>query len=114
MNVAFDVDGTLQSADDELRPHTIFVFEELIKMDHSIYIWSGGGVDYIERFINRNNLHKYVKGKIPKGAKLNRYFDAVVDDSKDVVNIYKELGKISFKVSFYDNNENDRELLDFR
>ena len=44
MNLFFDVDYTILGPNDNLRPHTRTVFEQLVEDGHRIYIWSGVGI----------------------------------------------------------------------
>lgn len=55
MKIAFDIDGTLDAGGSPNK----WVHGELLKFEeqgHEIIVWSGGGVDYAKRYVNRHNL----------------------------------------------------------
>lgn len=54
MNVFFDVDYTILSYDNGIRPGTHEVFQRLVADEHRIYIWSGQGLRWAE--INEHKL----------------------------------------------------------
>ena len=58
--IAFDVDGTLihqvGEAEDTPRYCVIEVFHFFEKLGHTMYIWSGGGVDYAKEWSQRLGL----------------------------------------------------------
>jgi len=90
LKIAFDVDGTLiyltGEKEDCPRYDVIqnFLFYE--KCGCEMWIWSGGGVDYAERFRLRLGLNAKV---VPKGSFMP---DIAVDD--EIVN----LGRVNLKV----------------
>jgi len=58
MNIFFDVDSTLISYDERLRPHVREVFQRLVDDGHSIYIWSGVGIRW--EMVDRYKLRPFV------------------------------------------------------
>ena len=67
MKIAFDVDGTLihQSGDkiDTPRYDVINLFLSFEKLGYEMYIWSGGGIDYAERWRDKLGLGAVVVEK---------------------------------------------------
>ena len=64
MNVAFDCDGTLiRHQDDTPRYDIIKLFHILEALGCTMYIWSGGGVDYAERWRDKLGLTATVVAK---------------------------------------------------
>lgn len=65
--IAFDVDGTLIHQVGELtdtpRYDIIQLFKLLEAADCEMYIWSGGGIDYAERWAEKLGLKAHVIGK---------------------------------------------------
>ena len=90
MKVAFDVDGTLihqvGQKEDTPRYEVIDLFHRLESFGCEMYIWSGGGFDYAERWRDKLGLKATiaVKGSFKP--------DMAVDDL-DV-----ELGLVNLKV----------------
>ena len=60
MFIAFDVDGTLihqvGEAEDTPRYDVIQTFHFFESLGYSMFIWSGGGVDYAERWSQKLGL----------------------------------------------------------
>ena len=60
LTICFDVDGTLihQSGDlcDTPRYEIIQLLKTFHSLGHNIYIWSGGGVQYAEHWVNKLGL----------------------------------------------------------
>jgi hypothetical protein len=60
LNIAFDVDGTLihqcGRSEDTPRYDVIAAFHFYEKLGYDMFIWSGGGVDYAERWSQKLNL----------------------------------------------------------
>ncbi len=102
MNIIFDIDGTIISKDDILRPDVKEVFQYLKTKKHKVYLWSAGGIDYADKVANSHNLTSLLVGILPKGLKLNIEPDIVVDDNIDLINYYNEKGTFSIKVPFYE------------
>lgn len=90
MKIAFDVDGTLihqiGEKEDTPRYEIISLFKTLEKLGNEMYIWSGGGVDYAQRWSEKLGLTAKV---VEKGSFKP---DMAVDDM-DV-----ELGIVNLKV----------------
>ena len=69
--IAFDVDGTLitkTSNGDVPRYDVINMLLFLERIGHTIFVWSGGGVDYAETWVRKLGLPNTVR-VIPKSAK---------------------------------------------
>jgi len=68
MIVAFDVDGTLISeADDSPRVEIIDLLVKHHNDGDTVVVWSGGGVDYAQRWVFRLKLSGYVDEFWSKG-----------------------------------------------
>lgn len=75
MKVAFDVDGTLIYPDsDTPRYEVIALFKSLESFGCDMYIWSGGGINYAQRWSEKLGLKATIK---PKGSFVP---DLAVDD----------------------------------
>lgn len=97
MIVAFDVDGTLIHQDSDLcdtpRYDVIQLYKLLESFGCTMYIWSGGGVDYAKRWAEKLGLNGTV---IEKGSMIP---DLAVDDMDlDFRRSEKSLGKINLQV----------------
>lgn len=86
MIVAFDCDGTLINDKDEPNHRLIDLLRWFSENGDRIYVWSGGGVEYAQRWIDRFALPALA---IEKGS---QQVDLAVDD--EIV----ELGTINLKV----------------
>ena len=64
--VAFDVDGTLIDFEDRPRQEVIDKLIDHRRKGDIVYVWSGGGVEYAERWVERLNLGRYVHAVIAK------------------------------------------------
>jgi hydroxymethylpyrimidine pyrophosphatase-like HAD family hydrolase len=115
-----DIDGTLIDKDDNIRP---FVSDLLIAAKakgFSIFIWSGGGVEYakehIKRIYKKFELHiPYCV--VPKDFIYVRFKDfrsVCIDDTNMFCDEFREFGGHGYKVSSYDVTcyPYDRELKD--
>ena len=85
MKIAFDVDGTILNTNDTPRYSVIglllFFFEnDTVGLRHDIIVWSGGGVDYAKRWVERLGL----KGKVRVIEKGSEKVDIAVDDATSV------------------------------
>lgn len=119
MNVFFDVDYTILSVDEVLRPHTRDVFERLVGDGHRVYVWSGMGCRW--EVVRHNGLEDLVSGVYEKPtyrhwerlAELGVEVppDFVVDDHEEVVEAF---GGYLVRRFFYGNplygNVDDDEL----
>lgn len=64
MIICFDVDGTLiRLKDDTPRYEIIQLVQSFKKLGYTVYVWSGGGVDYAERWVYKLGLDVKVIGK---------------------------------------------------
>lgn len=92
MTIAFDVDGTLigQTFVDENVPKykTLDLLRWFLDNGDTVYVWSGGGVDYAKRWAEKLGLDErckvIAKGSIP--------VDIAVDDE------FVQLGKVNIKI----------------
>lgn len=84
IKIAFDVDGTLitktETNEDVPRYDVIkmlMTFKTLTNCE--IYVWSGSGQDYAQRWVEKLGLKEYVQEVIPKGS---MYMNVAVDDEE--------------------------------
>jgi hypothetical protein len=96
LNVFFDVDYTILSVDNGLRPGTREVFERLVGDGHRVYVWSGEGVRWNE--VREHKLEPYVSDVFEKPT--SNYHgrlaelgvtvmpDFVVDDYPEIVDAF--------------------------
>ena len=86
--VIFDIDGTLQSSQGEIRPNCLSALRRLRQAGIAISIWSGNGLefcrDWSERFDPEGELRLLVYSKVT--SCLNGDV-AVVDDDIGVIDI---------------------------
>lgn len=97
MKVAFDVDGTLIHQEGPLsdtpRYDVVSLFKLLEQFGCEMYIWSGGGVDYAERWRDKLGLKATV---VAKGSFQP---DLAVDDMDlDFRAVERSLGKVNLQV----------------
>ena len=81
MNVFFDMDCTILSVDNFLRPKTREVFERLVNDGHDIYIWSGYGTRWTE--IRYHKLDHLVRGCYDKP--LEHHYEALLERRVPVI-----------------------------
>lgn len=96
MNLFFDVDYTILSYDNGIRPGTHEVFEKLVADGHRIYIWSGQGLRWAE--IRDHKLDPCVTDVFHKptwnyrarleGLGVPLIPDFVVDDYPEIVEVF--------------------------
>lgn len=96
MNVFFDVDYTILSVDNGVRPGTHEVFAKLVEDGHRIYIWSGQGLRWNE--IREHSLEGFVTDVFHKPTwdyheRLEELGvtvmpDFVVDDYPEIVEVF--------------------------
>jgi hypothetical protein len=113
MNIFFDVDYTLLSADYHLRSGTKEVFERLLDDGHKLYIWSGEGVR--QKFVDDHGLGHYISGLFHKPIfdYVNRMKqlgvttmpDFVIDDYPEIVGIFGGLHAREFWMRHQDDDE---------
>ena len=60
LNVFFDVDGTLITWDNKIRPFVREVFQQIKDDGHEIYIWSGVGIR--QEVVDRHELQQWISG----------------------------------------------------
>lgn len=114
MNIFFDVDYTLVSAQLQLRPGVEEVFEKLLDDGHRIYIWSGMGLRW--PVIHRHKLESYVSGVFGKPLsdyverlpefEVEPFPDFVVDDYPGIVECFGGM----YIREFFMNDPNDDEI----
>ncbi len=90
LTIAVDVDGTLihltGEKEDTPRYDVIRLFHLLESFGYEMYVWSGGGEDYAQNWVNRLGLSAKVvekKSFVP---------DIAIDDEED------NLGKVTLRV----------------
>ena len=93
MNICFDVDYTILSLDNSLRPGTRKTFRRLVDDGHKVYIWSGMGPRW--EVVRGHRLGRLVSGVY--GKPLHQFLarleeegvpfvpDFVIDDYPEVV-----------------------------
>lgn len=86
--IAFDIDGTLLDYQGHRRENVIDLLITFKQLGCMIYVWSGGGLDYVERIVLNLGLEDMVRCAT-KGALIP---DVVFDD-KEV-----NLGKLNIKI----------------
>lgn len=114
MNIFFDMDGTILSTEDEVRPYTKHIMNELRKDGHILYMWSGGGGSYCIRHAHKNELSQFIEGYFTKEVPLpnNIIPDLVIDDEEIVIKMAIADGKHGFKIKCYTPIiEDDEEML---
>jgi len=88
--ICFDVDGTLihiiGEKEDSPRYPVVHLFHLLEQFGFEMYIWSGGGIDYAERWAQKLGLSAKI---VEKGSFVP---DIAIDDE------YVSLGKVNIKV----------------
>ena len=93
MKIAFDVDGTLirksATGDDVPRYEIIILLALFSDNQHEVYVWSGSGVDYAERWCEKLGLKREIFKIVAKGSFVP---DVAIDDEE------VELGKTNIKV----------------
>lgn len=79
--IAFDVDGTLVSYQDEPRWEVLAMLR-LLSKTNTIIVWSGGGKDYAEMWVRKLGIEKYVNGcrHKPMGTEKAVDVDVCFDD----------------------------------
>lgn len=78
LNVAFDVDGTLIDSQDKPRDDVMRLLMQHFDAGDKVYVWSGGGMDYARRWVDRLCLGRYVTNVLPKTASYS--MDVAYDD----------------------------------
>jgi hypothetical protein len=116
VNVFFDVDYTILSYDNGIRPGTHEIFEKLVANGHRVYIWSGQGIRWGEIYDHKLDacvtdvFHKptwdYVERLAEHGVPLVP--DFVVDDYPEIVEVF---GGFYVK-EFYRKRHADDEMYD--
>ena len=112
--IFFDIDGTLISKDDNIRPYVNELLQFLAYNDIHITFWSGGGTDYASMWSRRidpeGRFRITIMGKAPYMLSEGHF---VVDDMEDVIKVAKGLNADGYKVSFFEPLivKNDDELL---
>jgi hypothetical protein len=115
VNIFFDVDGTIiGSYDGKLRPLVRETFEQLRSDGHTVYIWSGVGLRWLE--IDQHQLRPLIETCFRKPifnhhARLTElevtvFPDFVIDDHAEVVHAFG--GVTIYPFDFYD--ARDREM----
>ncbi len=113
LNVFFDVDGTLISWDNKLRPYVHDVFRQIKDDGHEIYIWSGVGIR--QEVVDRHDLQPFISGLYRKPLydfreRLHLFTpvtpDFIIDDYPEIV---EELGGVMVRPTHWPAT-NDREM----
>jgi hypothetical protein len=108
-NIYFDVDHTLVYVDQHknvLRPGARQAMARLKEAGHSVYVWSAGGKEYVERMVVLHELAEWVDGCYDKSPRVDPSPDLIIDDDWYLVEKYG-----GYLVSQYKTiNELDREF----
>ncbi len=114
MNIFFDVDYTILSADWGLRRHTVEVFSRLVDDGHQVHVWSGEGKRW--KVVKDHGLEPFVTGVFAKpivdyANGLKRYGvdpipDFIIDDYPQIVEFF---GGYHIK-DFYMRRDDDDEI----
>ena len=94
MRVAFDIDGTLLDDADAPRYDVVALLHSLQALGAEIFIWSGGGIPYAQRWVERLGLNG-----VKIAAKWSIDVDLAIDDLAG-----EEAVKLPAKVVFRINN----------
>lgn len=86
--ILFDVDGTLITFDDKPNLDVIELLLAFRRMGYEIGVWSGGGVDYAARWVERLGLAEHVswvgaKARVPADAGVPWLPVLSIDDEPD-------------------------------
>jgi hypothetical protein len=90
-NIYFDVDHTLLFVDqytNVLRPGARQAMQRLKESGHSVYVWSAGGKEYVERMVVLHELAEWVDGCFDKNPKVDPSPDWIIDDDWYLVEKY--------------------------
>lgn len=79
--VAFDVDGCLINERDEPRLDVLQLLLGFRVCGYEVWVWSGGGLDYAARWVERLGLSPYVSHVMAKDKQVR--VDVAVDDMPD-------------------------------
>ena len=114
MNIFFDCDYTIISADDKLRPGVRELFQRLKDDGHTLYIWSGMGIRWRE--VRMHGPEEYITDcfhkplfdyqRRMKSLGVTVAPDMVIDDYPDIVNAF---GGIRVKPYVYE-RKSDTEM----
>src|SRR4051794_3103345 len=85
LNIFFDIDLTLVTSFQELRPYTREVFAALRSDGHTLYVWSAGGKQYAEHVVARHDLGDLIEACFGKKDELPVAVQFAVDDLKEFV-----------------------------
>ncbi len=91
LKIFFDVDHTLvytTQHENELRPGTHDAMRRLKEAGHSVYVWSAGGKEYVERVVARHSLEVWVDGCFDKDPRVDPRPDIIIDDDWYLVEKY--------------------------
>lgn len=88
--IAFDIDGTLLNLDDTPNWRMIYTLIHLswIK-ENRIYVWSGSGLEYANRFVEKFGLTAMIADVVEKAS----FVPDIAFDDQEVT-----LGKVNVKV----------------
>ncbi len=94
MIVAFDVDLTLIDKNNKINYNTLDLMRWFINNNDRVIVWSGGGIDWAERWVRHLGLQDKVQVamKTQENAKALG-IDIAVDDE------FVTLGKVNIKIN---------------
>jgi hypothetical protein len=115
VNIFFDVDYTILSAQDTLRPKVKEVFEQIVADGHTLYVWSGMGLRWptVRKFeleplvsgVFNKPISDYLNGIEKFGVK--PYPDFVIDDYPGIVECFSGM----YCREYFVPDQNDDEML---
>ena len=132
MLVYVDVDGTLISKTDAVRPYVVELLQGLKDLGCTIVVWSAGGANYASKKINMidnrlryvgnydgDTLNSFVQNYEFKGEGVHRAVNLkrigqtafYIDDHEGLLGAMKFVGHGTFLVPFYTGSETDTWLL---
>jgi hypothetical protein len=106
LNVFFDVQGTLLSMEEVLRPRAREAFLILKDSGHEVYLWSSGGAGYAAGAADLLGVSDLVSGYFDKRREPDVSVDFAVDDDASVVEAHG-----GHRIKPFDGDPLDEELL---
>ncbi len=96
MIICFDVDGTLVSMGNTPNYRVIDILRWFVEHGDRVYIWSGGGIEYAEHWIDKLGIDRFSNTLLPQMKSKE-----VAEEIKPDITFDDEfitLGKVNIKV----------------